>query len=193
MQVVEFFYDIASPYSYLASTRIDQVVVEAGAKVQWRPFLIGGVFKATGNQPPASLPAKRKYMLRDLKLWASYYKVPFHFPVHFPVNTLLAMRILTALPEAECKTMSHKLFQAYWVNGLDISNADILESIVGPENLALASQDKVKEQLKQTTENAVQRGAFGAPTMFVNDTMFFGNDRLSLLGHYLQHPEDLNG
>ena len=91
---IEFFFDISSPYSYLAATQIEAVAARAGGTARWRPFLLGGVFKSVGNKPPASLPARGRYMLTDLYRWAAEYDVPFEFPSTFPMNSLLAMRAL---------------------------------------------------------------------------------------------------
>ena len=91
-RTIEFFWDVVSPYTYLASTRIDRVGRECGVPVRWRPFLLGGVFRQTGNRPPAEVPAKFAYILDDLKTWASYYKVSFRFPESFPLNSLMPMR-----------------------------------------------------------------------------------------------------
>lgn len=91
-RTIEFFWDVVSPYTYLASTRIDRVGRECGVPVRWRPFLLGGVFRRTGNRPPAEVPAKFAYILDDLKTWASYYKVSFRFPESFPLNSLMPMR-----------------------------------------------------------------------------------------------------
>lgn len=93
-QIVEFFFDCASPYTYLAATQIEAVAQRAGGQVQWKPFLIGKAFEATGNKMPASVPAKAKYMFKDLQLWARHYGVAFQFPKIFPINSLLPQRLL---------------------------------------------------------------------------------------------------
>ena len=85
---IEFFFDIGSSYSYLAATQMDGVAERTAVPVRWRPFLLGGVFKATGNDMPARLPAKAKWMLHDMTLWAHHYGIPFRMPSRFPLITL---------------------------------------------------------------------------------------------------------
>jgi 2-hydroxychromene-2-carboxylate isomerase len=183
-RTVEFFYDIASPYSYLAAALVPRL--EEHATVQWRPFLIGGVFKACGNVMPASNPAKGQYMFQDLKRLAAYYQLPFTFPSRFPMNSLQAMRCLTAAPVEQRPALTMALFEAYWSQDADLSDAAVLGGIVGADVLARASDDAVKAELKATTEEAAQRGAFGAPTLFVGKDMYFGEDRIFLIEHALR-------
>src|ERR1700722_866165 len=104
MKTVSFYFDFGSPWTYIAATQLPRIAREMGAAIDWRPILLGGVFKATGNRPPAEVAAKGIYMLRDLTRYAAHYEVPYRFNPHFPVNTLLAMRAATAVqmrnPEA---------------------------------------------------------------------------------------------
>ena len=179
-KTVEFFYDVASPYSFLAAIQMPRLAEKAN--VVWRPFLIGGVFKAVNNVMPASVPAKGKYMFTDLKRLFAYYNEPFRFPSRFPTNSLLAMRCLAALPDADRPDASLKLFRAYWGGAdADLSQADVLAELLGADVLAQASDEQVKATLKANTDDAVARGAFGAPTLFVGDKMYFGADRMFLL------------
>lgn len=175
---IEFFFDIASPYSYLASTQVEGLSARTGAAVRWRPFLLGGVFRAVGNTPPVALAARQPYLLKDLYRWAAHYGVPFNFPSFFPVNSLVPMRALAGLPEAEVPAAAAALFRAHWAEERDPSDAAVLTDLLGAERVALASAGEVKAALRETTDEAVRRGAFGAPTFFVGDEMFFGNDRL---------------
>ena len=175
---IEFFFDVASPYSYLAATQIEAVGGRAGVAVHWRPFLLGGVFRATGNQPPVSVAQRRPYLLRDLARWADRYGVPFVFPDFFPINSLVPMRALAALSDVALPSAARRLFDAHWVAGYDPSDVPKLTALLGEHSVARASDPEVKARLRANTEEAVSRGAFGAPTMFVGDEMFFGNDRL---------------
>ncbi len=186
--VVEFFFDVGSPYAYLAATRLDDFQRRTGAVVRWCPFLLGGVFKATGNSAPSTVPAKARWMLTDLSAWATRYQVPFHFPgAIFPVNSLLPQRSLTACDVDERPAFALELFDAYWARGLDVSKADIVRAAAaavgldGDRLITAASAQPVKDTLRATTEDAVARGAFGAPTFFVGERMFWGNDRLALV------------
>lgn len=178
---VDFYFDVGSPYSYLAATQVEGVVSAAGGAVVWRPMLLGGVFRAVGNQMPAALPARARYMLVDLHRWARHYGVPFHFPSSFPLNTLLPMRALAACAPEALPDAAMAVFRAYWVEDRDITQAAVLASVVGAEAVARASEDAVKERLRLTTDEAVARGAFGAPSFFVGEELFFGNDRLALV------------
>lgn len=183
---IEFFYDVVSPWSYLAWTQIEKVAERQQANLQYRPFLLGGVFKATHNQSPMSVPAKGAHMLIDLKRWAERYGVPFNMPGNLPVSSLLAMRCLTALETKDIPFATEKLFTAFWVKGEDISERYTLIDLLGENILQKANHDFTKEKLKVTTNEAVKRGAFGAPTFFVGDEMFFGSDRLEMLENHLQ-------
>ena len=178
MRSIEFFFDIGSPYSYLAATQMAGLKRRTQATVRWRPFLLGGVFKAIGNHPPAMLPARGQYMLRDLHRWAHTYGVKFNFPSMFPLNTLLAMRTLTAVSEEQCAHAAMALFEAYWVHERDITRPEVIADIIGDEAVLHAVEPDTKDRLRQCTDEAISRGAFGAPTIFVGDEMFFGNDRL---------------
>ena len=190
-KTVEFYFDVSSPYSYLAATQVPPLVERTGATVAWRPFLLGGIFKGAGNEMPARVPNKARYMLRDLQDWAAFYGVPFNFPPVFPVNSLRAMRCCAALaagPDAaKLPAYALALFEEYWVHGRDPSTEAALANAAtkaGADAAALASlaeAQPTKDALRAITEEAVNRGAFGAPTFFVGDRMFWGNDRIALL------------
>lgn len=181
---IEFFFDVASPYSYLAALQVPRL--QALAEVEWRPFLIGGVFKASGNSMPAANPVKGQYMLKDLQRLFAYLDTPHRFPGTFPVNSLAAMRALTAAEPAQVPELALKLFRAYWSDDRNIGDAEVLKDIVGEELLARAADAAVKDRLRAATEEAAQRGAFGAPTFFVGDEMYFGEDRIFLIEHALK-------
>lgn len=182
---IEFFYDIGSPYSYLAAYQMADLARDTGRAVEWRPFLLGGVFRAVGNQPPATLPSRGTYMLKDLQRCAAQIGAPFSMPSNFPLNTLSTMRVLAGMPEAELPAASLKLFRAYWYDGIDVSAPDVLADLLGAAAVARAGDEAVKKRLKDNSDDAVRRGAFGAPTFFVGDEMFFGADRIPLLKWWL--------
>lgn len=187
---IEFYFDVVSPYSYLAATQIDALAAKHDAHVDWLPFFLGGVMQATGNKPPASLPARGPYLFRDLQRWSAKYDVPLRFPKIFPANTLKAQRTLTALAAREPTSVAKLalgFFTLYWADGSDpndeaalVARADSL-GLDGVALLAAASEDATKSALKERTDEAVRRGAFGAPTMYFGGEMYFGNDRLVLL------------
>lgn len=190
-KTVELFYDIGSSYSYLASTQIDAVAARQGATVRWRPFLLGGVFKATGNEMPARVPNKARWMLGDNMRWAKKYGVPFAIPSIFPIMTISTQRALVATDrlfgEDAQKKLAHALFRGYWAEGKDVSDkatiAEIARSAGLDADAILAGLDaqETKDMLRASTEEAVARGAFGAPAMFFEGELFWGNDRLGLL------------
>jgi len=187
---IEFFFDVGSPYSYLASTQIDALGDRVGRPVRWRPFLLGGVFKATGNDMPARGAAKAQWMLSDLALWAEHYGVPFRMSSRFPLNTLRTQRALAAAgreDDARVAPLARAFFHAMWAEDRDVSSDEEIARIAsecgldGEAVVAACAEQEVKDVLRGWTEEAVSRGAFGAPTMFVDDTMYWGNDRLSLM------------
>ncbi|ROH93255.1 2-hydroxychromene-2-carboxylate isomerase [Stagnimonas aquatica] len=192
-KTIEFFWDPASTYSYLAATQIEALARRCGAEVHWKPFLLGKVFEATGNKMPAALPAKGKYLFRDARMWAKFYGVPFRFPKLFPLNSVLASRAcLAAADQGKGVEFSLALLKAYWAEGQDPSQPEVVSAIAesvgldGAALLAATQEPAVKEALRANTEAAIQRGAFGAPTFYVDDQMFWGNDRLNLLEAYLK-------
>ena len=192
---IEFFFDIGSPYSYLAATQIQGVGERTGATIQWRPFLLGGVFRDSGNQMPASVPAKARWMLTDMKLWSAHYGVPFQMSTHFPLNTLRTQPALIATEQRNghdaMVKLAQRLFSAYWANDVDVSKEEAIASCAndcgmdGDAIVAGASDPSVKQRLIDVTGEAVERGAFGAPSCFVGDTLFWGQDRLGLIESYL--------
>ena len=194
--VVEFFFDIASPYSYLASTQLAGLADRTGATIRWRPFLLGGLFAALGNSAPAMLRPRAVYMGRDLQRWAKRYAVPLRWPSRFPIHSVKAQRMLLALREDEgdgaCAELAATFFAAYWTADRDVADLGVLSEVAtqaGFEGAALAErvQDPIiKEALKAATAEAEERGAFGAPTFFVGGEMYFGNDRLLLLEEAIQ-------
>ena len=194
-KTVEFFFDLGSPASYLAYTQLPALCRDAGAELVYRPMLLGGVFQATGNASPAMIPAKGRYMLRDLARFAERYGVPMRFNPHFPINTLTLMRLLVAVqlhqPERFDDALQ-ALFQAIWVDGIHMGDptkvAEVLTA-AGFDVQALQAQiaePAVKDALKASTEEAVKRGVFGAPTCFVDGEMFFGQDRLDFVREALR-------
>jgi 2-hydroxychromene-2-carboxylate isomerase len=184
---IEFYWDSASPYTYLAATQIEALAAQHGASVVWKPFLLGKAFEATGNRMPAAVPAKGKYLFKDVALWAQHYGVPFKFPKVFPVASLGSLRVACALADAEVGRWALAVMQAYWTQDQDIGQPEVLKAVAaslgwdGDDLLARAQTQPVKDRLKANTDEAVQRGVFGAPSFFIGDTMFWGNDRFELM------------
>lgn len=183
MKKLEFFFDLSSPYSYMAATQMKPLADKTGAEVVWRPMVLGAVFKATGNEMPARIPAKARWMGNDLMRWADYYGVPFRFSSHFPANAIKAMR-LVLVDDAKAADVALAGFGAMWADDRDLTDETVLRSVaeIGGLDPAAAMQaietPAIKEKLRANTDEAVARGAFGAPTMLVGDELFWGNDRL---------------
>jgi len=195
-QTIEFFFDIGSPYSYLAATQVSGLAERTGATVRWRPFLLGGVFRESGNTMPARVPAKAQWMLSDMKLWSAYYGVPFQMSSHFPLNTLQTQRALIATENIHdhdaLVALTMALYQAYWVNNEDVSQPEVISQCatacgLNAEAIIAGCADPlVKKALIDVTAEAVARGAFGAPAFYVGDQLFWGQDRLPLIESFLQ-------
>lgn len=194
--VIELFFDVGSPYSYLASTQVASLRERSGRPVRMRPFLLGAVMKETGNDSPARVAAKARYMLDDLSRWAQHYGVPFRFNARFPLNTLTAQRALVAAErlfgEGAMERLAHRLFEAIWVEDRDPTSGDELafcanDAGIDARKLAeTVPSQEVKDALREATGEAIRRGAFGAPTFFAGETMLWGNDRIDLLVEMLR-------
>lgn len=194
---VEFFFDFGSPTAHLAYTQLPKIARECGAEIAWRPMLLGGVFKATGNQSPVTIAAKGKWMFADLDRWAKRYGVTLARNPYFPVNTLTLMRIAAGLQQRQPERFLHyvdAMFRAMWEKPVNLNDPAVVAATlqaVGFDSAALAAlagEPEVKAMLIATTDEAVARGVFGAPTMFVGSEMFFGQDRLEFVRAALQQP-----
>ena len=179
-KTVEFFYDFGSPTVYLAATQLPMLADQVGAKIDWRPILLGGVFKLTGNQSPAVIPAKAAYMNDDLERFAKRYGVSFNWNPHFPINTLALMRGAVAYQDDGIVSSTYRdaIFTAIWVEARNLNEPDVIGQVLSDAGLDPAElmdrigQQTVKDQLIANTEEAVNRGVFGAPTFFVGEQMF---------------------
>lgn len=190
---IDFFWEPGSPYSYLAATQIEKVAAECAATVNWKPFLLGKVFEARKMTLPAAIPAKAQYMFKDLARWSQVYGVPISMPKVFPVNSIMASRAAIAAAQmGHAAPAALAVYNAYWGEGKDISQEAVLIEAFNKAGLDSAAilgkvQDPaVKDELKRNTEDAIARGVFGAPTMYVDGAMFWGNDRLDMLKLVLQ-------
>lgn len=194
-KTVEFYFDLGSPATYLAYTQLPKLCAETDSELIYIPMLLGGVFKATGNASPAMIPAKGRYMFQDLDRYAKRYGVPLKFNPHFPINTLLLMRAVTGIqlrqPE-RFHAFIDCLFNALWVEGRPLDEPATVAALLSEhgfdpaEVLALTNDETVKAALKENTETAVKRGVFGAPSMFIGNQMFFGQDRLDFVEQALR-------
>ncbi len=189
-KTLEVHFDFGSPTTYLAYTQVPRIAREAGAALVWHPMLLGGVFKATGNASPVSVPAKGRWMGDDMARWARRWGVPFVFNPHFPINTLTLMRgacgLLMRQP-ADFQRYVDAVFRAMWVAPQNLGDPGVLAAVLTQAGFdaaaftALVGDPEVKADLVARTEASVARGAFGAPTFFVGNQMFFGQDRLEFV------------
>jgi 2-hydroxychromene-2-carboxylate isomerase len=189
-KTIEFFFDFGSPTTYLAHTQLPRIAHETGATLQYRPMLLGGVFKATGNTSPVTVPAKGRWMGQDIARWAKRWGVPFTFNPHFPINTLTLMRGAVGLQMRQPASFTRyvdAVFQAMWVTPRNLGDAAVLAATLTEAGfdadafMALVGDPEVKAKLVANTEEAVARGVFGAPSCFVGDQLFFGQDRLDFV------------
>jgi 2-hydroxychromene-2-carboxylate isomerase len=194
-RTIEMFFDVGSSYSYLAFTQLEAIEKRSGVAIHARPFLLGGVFKATGNDMPARIPARARYLVTDMTRCAAECGVKWSLPAIFPITTVTTQRALVAADRLRGQPMLRKLarglFDAYWVEGRDVSDRSVIVDIaskLGLDGNAIVSaidEQETKDLLRKSTEDAVARGAFGAPTWFVGEEMFFGNDRIEQLERHL--------
>ncbi len=183
----DYYFDFGSLASYLAHTQLEKIKADTGASPVYLPMLLGAVFKATGNVSPVSVPAKGKYIFVDFKRFADSYGVPLNTNPHFPIITTTLMRMLTGL-QMRADPCMHEfmdvIYQAIWVDALNMNDPDIVAGVLSQAKfdplklLELANDQATKDRLKDVTTQAVERGVFGAPTFFVGDQMFWGQDRM---------------
>lgn len=193
MATLEFFFDVSSPWTYLAFTRIHEIVARTGAEIMWKPILVGGVFNAVNKDVYERRanpdPRKASYSGKDLQDWARLAGVRIGKPPVFPVRAVSAMRSVVAADEqGRLVPLSRALFEAYWGDLKDIGQPEVLKEACRAAGLdahailARAETPEVKDRLRANTEEVIARGGFGSPTMFVDgDDMYFGNDRLPLV------------
>jgi 2-hydroxychromene-2-carboxylate isomerase len=193
-KTLDFYFDFGSPTAYLAHKRLQQLVQQYDFAVQYIPMLLGGVFKATGNTTPVAIPAKGRYMVeRDLPRFARRYGVPLTMNPHFPINTLQIMRGAIAARRLGCfDDYVDAIYDAMWVNGRNLGEPEVIAATLTAAGLdaralmALAQDPEVKGELAANTEQAVERGAFGAPTLYMDGEMYFGQDRLDFIEEALR-------
>jgi len=184
-KTVEVFFDFLSPPSYLAYTQIPLIAERTGANVIWRPMFTIGLHDLTGNTSPVMVPNKGAWVRNDTMKYAAKYGVELNYNPHGLVNILPSDRAAAlAEREGDLEAMMATVYPAMMVDGKDISKPDVLAELLTAAGLDAEyylnaiKTDEVKELLKANTQEAADRGAFGAPTFFVGDEMFFGQDRL---------------
>ncbi len=187
---VDFYYDYGSPASYLAWTQLPRICAQHGAVLNYKPLVLGAVFKATGNASPAAVPAKGKYIFQDLSRWAASWGVPLKVNPFFPINTINLMKAAYGIQLRQpdrLEPLNRAVFNALWVEASDLNAPANTAKVLGdagfdPVQIAALIEDPdVRTGIRRNTDEAVQRGVFGAPTFFVGETMYWGQDRLFMV------------
>jgi 2-hydroxychromene-2-carboxylate isomerase len=191
---LDFYFDFSSPYGYLASTRINAIAANHNRRVNWRPILLGPMFKAVGTAPLAGLPLKGPYSIRDFIRSARYFRVPYKQPDPFPIGTQNAARAFYWIndrdPLRACQ-FAQACYQEYFGKGIDISSAEKvadLATALGEDRdatLSAVQDPAMKERMKRENDAALARGVFGSPFIFIDDEPFWGNDRLEQVDAWL--------
>ncbi len=181
----DFYFDFISPYSFIAHKEIRKIEKKYSIKIKYKPILLGGLHNLHGIKAPAFIPAKAKFMIRDCKLVAEKNKIKFKFNSYFPIKSLNLMRGVMIAEDDDIQSFYvDKIFDAIWRDGLNMNDQNIIDKVlknmeINPKTFFLrASSQHVKNLLKQKTDNAYERGVFGAPTFLINNKIFWGQDRL---------------
>ncbi len=202
MKRVEYFYDISSPYAYLAHDEIGKVAAHHGAEVIWRPFFLGGLFKSLQAETVpflAGSPQKRDILMKDIYRWAEVRNIPFNWPTTFPMHTIRPMRVLVQLEGEMHVAVARHLFRQYWAHNENIGDPMVLHQLLESQGLdaevllAACERPEVKQKLADATHEALTRGACGAPTFFVGDQLVWGQDRLDFVGRMLEGWQPKHG
>ncbi len=184
----EFYFDFASPYTFIAHKKIRRIEKENSIKIKYMPILLGGLLKLAGIKPNVDIPIKAKYMIKDCKLWAEKYDITFKFNNYFPIATLNLMRcVLVAERKNFAENFINKVFDTIWKDGLNLNDNAVIEKLlknldINPEAFLAESMDqKIKDALKKKTSDAFMKGIFGAPSFMVNNKIFWGQDRFEFV------------
>jgi 2-hydroxychromene-2-carboxylate isomerase len=193
-KTVEFLFDLGSPYSYLAWYQLPKVAQAQGARIVYTPVLLGGIFQATGNASPAGVPAKARYLDADLQRWAQAWGVPYSPNPAFPINTLALMRGAVAMQmqgDEPFQRYMDSMYQAMFGQPRNLGDLAEVAAVLTAAGfdaarfMAQIGDQAVKDKLKDNTTQAVARGVFGAPSFFVGDALFWGQDRIDQVGQAL--------
>ncbi|GJJ78853.1 glutathione S-transferase kappa 1 [Entomortierella parvispora] len=203
------YYDIVSPYSYFGVMLLNRYKEKWGDKVQveLRPMFLHGIMTGSKNQPPANVPAKGTYMFSDLNRICNMTGIPYSFPSQFPVMTVHVMRLLIVIQKCEpalYQACVEALYGAYWGKGEDVTQKEVIMAALAPvfngseskvaELIQMAAEKDIKQKLVDNTNEALDKGAFGAPWFVVKQAgsdeehFFFGSDRFELMTNFLDLP-----
>ena len=184
----DFFFDFASPYSYLAHKQIRNIEYQHNIKINYMPILLGGLLNLAEIKAAAFIPSKAKFMIKDCKLFAEKLNIKFKFNSYFPIQSLNLMRgVLIARKENKTSLYIDKFFDACWKDGLNLNDQKIVDKILEDLNFNLKtyklkiSEQKIKDELIKRTKDAFLKGVFGTPSFIINNKMFWGQDRLEFV------------
>ena len=187
---IEFYFEFSSPYGYIASRLVDDVARRTGREVAWKPFLLGPVFKATGQAPLVDVPMKGEYSKHDFARSARFHQVPFRMPTKFPIGTVAAVRAFYWLADrdaAQARAVAKALYTAFFTADRDISDAAAVIAIAAEQGVDAAAlkaaldDPSVKDRARREVEATMARGVFGSPFFIVDGEPFWGNDRIPML------------
>jgi 2-hydroxychromene-2-carboxylate isomerase len=191
---IDFYFDYSSPYGYFAAMKIDELAARHGRAVNWKPILLGAVFKLTGGQPLPTLPLKGPYALRDIVRSARFYGVEYQPPSKFPIATQAPARAFYWANERDlalAKQLAQALYRAYFVADRDISSPEITADVAATlgfkrdDVLAALNDPAVKDKLKSEVDAAIKLGVFGSPYIVVDGEPFWGIDRFEQIERWL--------
>ena len=181
----DFYFDFVSPYSFIAHKKIRRLEKKTSVKIKYKPILLGGLHNLHNIKAPAFIPAKAKFMIRDCKMIADREKIKFKFNSYFPIKSLNLMRGVLVAQEDDFKSFYiDSIFNAIWKDGLNMNDQNIVDKIlknleINPKTFLLrSSSQNIKENLKNRTNDAFEKGIFGAPSFFINNKIFWGQDRI---------------
>jgi len=183
IKAFEFYFDFSSPYSFLAHKQIQKIELENNIKINYKPVLLGALHKLVGITPNAFIPAKAKFMIRDCKMCAEKLNIKFKFNSFFPISSLNLMRgVLIAEKINKKKEYIDIFFDAYWKNDLNLNDEDLIYKLFRKIGLnEIKFENEIKDELKNKTQEAFEKGIFGAPSFIVNNKIFFGQDRVEFV------------
>ena len=183
---IDFYFDFVSPYSFISFQRVKLLKFKQNFKFRFKPVLLGGLHNLHKITAPAFIPAKAKFMIRDCKMVCDKYNISFKFNSYFPIKTVNLMRgVLIAEEDGIGNNYINKIFEAMWVSGLNLNDQQVIDKTlknleINPKTFALRlSNQNIKDELKKKTQEAFDKGVFGAPTFVVNNKVFWGQDRLA--------------
>ena len=192
---IDFYFDYSSPYGYFAAMKIDEFAARHGRGVNWKPILLGAVFKVTGTQPLPTLPLKGDYAKRDIARSARFHGIAIKQPSKFPIASQAPARAFYWMSDRDpalARKLAKTLYQAYFVEDRDISIPEVTADVAATlglkrdEVLAAISDPAIKNRLRDEVDAAIKRGVFGSPYIVIDGEPFWGVDRFDQIERWLK-------